>query len=405
MIWQVLKRENGWRWAPLPASIFALVGPGHEALLFFVLINLVAIMPDFRVRCTFHQAALPIQGRDLWAARTLSLLAFIWLPASAAALVSLPLRSSASLWLEVAAILTVFLLGLGRVRIREFSVPQRFRLTVLFIAVPVALTPIYFESARRSDLLPPAAVILATCGVAGAALLAWTWTAVPKTFQSAPVRPRRSFRRGESERSWLLWSPVVRSIPRPLLSFAFFGSLLAFTGAAPVGCCMAGFALLGAANTRRFIAPLPVRASILFRIVAIPMLAMIATGEAFRFFFDKDSLGVRLCLTELAIAAAALLVMLVSTELGEWRRLSRLPQWMRAMPLTLCAFGPIGIEFAKGAGAFEHGARALEAVLPAELPALILTLLVPIVLLYWLAETMFGQMELSMLTARREPAV
>ena len=91
MIWQLLKRDLAMKTAPMFVVMFALIAVGYgflPALARAAAVGAIAacmIGPVFlflvlQSQRGLYEAALPIDARDLWLSRVLSLLAMIWLP-------------------------------------------------------------------------------------------------------------------------------------------------------------------------------------------------------------------------------------------------------------------------------------------------------------------------------------
>ncbi len=182
---------------PWVVIMCALLALAHGLWPYFALLFLpilISSYPGFVSNCDLYEAALPIEARALWLSQVASRLALLWLPILAATAVLAIRGDRLPYLLAGASVWTVAILVVKRYRIREFSAPQWVRLGATI--VPFAA----FALHRRVHLDVPggpvhAGIVLASCGLASAALFLSGWLAVPKTFQIAPVRPRAS-RRG-----------------------------------------------------------------------------------------------------------------------------------------------------------------------------------------------------------------
>ena len=229
MILELMKRDPAWKiglaFAPLTA-VLLLVGqvvPGDPDPQWSRLLNVQGnlIIAGFMCphrRATLFEAALPIDGRQLFLARLLSRLAMVWLPVLAAILVILPGRSAN--WPEVLGMLEcgtfftlAYLLPLS-VRVRE-------------CAAPAGLLAAYWAGLAAAGALAwhflPPGIFLSVFGLAGVLILLRTWLALPACFQVAPMKAVSSIASFRSTRDAppLAWWPIVRSASFgfPLLLF------------------------------------------------------------------------------------------------------------------------------------------------------------------------------------------
>ena len=88
MIWQLVKRDPGWRYAVNVAAVAAVAGlivPREFVGMFAFLIAGCWFSSLPYERATMFQAGLPIRVRDLFLARVLTLLACVWLPVASGA--------------------------------------------------------------------------------------------------------------------------------------------------------------------------------------------------------------------------------------------------------------------------------------------------------------------------------
>jgi hypothetical protein len=158
-------------------------------------------------RVTFFEAALPIAARDLLLARFLSLMALIWLPATAVgATLLLSANGAESVFMIAgfaAIVLTLGMMIVLSTRIQEFAAPVW---VALACPVTAAIALVLTLGVKHSVPIP------AICAAAAIGLGVLTWRRVPEAFQCAPVgvsAPRKS---AGSAAPSIPWWPVIRSL-------------------------------------------------------------------------------------------------------------------------------------------------------------------------------------------------
>ncbi len=217
MILRLMKRDPAWKftpWLSAAAVIAALLysrlggligGSLGGAMGGLILILFMRAQPHRRV--TFFEAALPISGRDLLLARFLSLLALIWLPATAVGATLLLSGKGAFSDFAIggfaAIVLTLGMTIVLSTRIEEFAAPVWVTLACPVTAVIVLVLTL---GVKHSVPIPAICVVVAvTLGVLA-------WRRVPEAFQCAPVAvsaPRQSAGSAAPSNPW--W-PVMRSL-------------------------------------------------------------------------------------------------------------------------------------------------------------------------------------------------
>lgn len=258
---------------------------------FFRLFNVQALLILFGMACghrraTLFEAALPIEGRQLFLARLLSRLAMVWMPVSAAILVILRGRDAG--WPQVLGMLEcgtlytlAYLLPLS-VRVRECAAPAG-----LVAAVWAGLAA---TGALAWHFLPPG-IFLSVFALAGALIILRTWLAIPAGFQVAPMEAVGSISSPQSVQDAppLAWWPIVRSagVGMPLLLFPA-GIFLGWVGDAFVlfGMCV----VLANGHVRqrtRWLYALPLSFRALGLIILVPSLALLLGGVAIGSYFYK----------------------------------------------------------------------------------------------------------------------
>lgn len=215
MLSQLLAQNPALRFAPVFALLVGVAYPlvctvshGDTITMTFALAFLMVATGLPAERATVFEAALPISGRHLMAARLIETFALWWLLGLVVIGETLVLRGweDALRMLEMGAAAAPLWLGVQSFGIRETSPPRwaRNRMYILgcaaWICFPGALDP------RRLWRVP---VLLGVCLAARAVLLVRLWHAAPEGFQIAPlspVRPPRFTLRWPNWRS--VWSPV-----------------------------------------------------------------------------------------------------------------------------------------------------------------------------------------------------
>jgi hypothetical protein len=410
MIWQLMKRDWAWRmtpWAAVLCAIFARGGWAYSALFFLAMVSWND--PGFLSNCNVYEAALPIEARALWLSRIASRLALLWLPVLAAT-AALALRGDHLPYLLAGAgVWTVVVLVVKRFRIREFSVPRWVRFCA--IIVPFAVFGPVGPSLDAFGGPASARVVLAICGVVGAALFLSGWFAVPKTFQSALVRPTGWGLR-ERGRSRFVWSPVFRSIFRRPMWFTLFLLLSQLS----IGSVFVPFVFLPVFLTmtrasQRWLSPLPVASRTLFRLTLAPLAGAIVVAAVIRVFVDREHpIAPRTRIVELAVELGILCLLLWLGELIDWFGLSRFKPSVRGIPLAVgmvlllipMVVGALSLNRLRAASpliaanswqTFDGALRLLATALPENGLLLALTLTAPLAALYWLTEKTYAEME------------
>jgi hypothetical protein len=178
-------------------------------------------------RATLFEMSLPIPARQIFLARVLSLLALVWTPiVSSLAVIALRWGPASPLHptiLKGGAIATLGACLVLSLRMPERSLPSWLG-NALCIGVAAAGGAAWY-------LLPDWAILL-LFGAASAAVLLKTWSAIPPSFQVAPVRAiRASVRPGLPGVMPLAWRPILRSAGLwPVIGTLGFMALLAPTG-------------------------------------------------------------------------------------------------------------------------------------------------------------------------------
>jgi hypothetical protein len=282
MILQFIRRDPAWKLAPwltAAAAIAALFySPRHPgSLIVGVGVPVYAVMfmrtlPHQRV--TFFEAALPVSGRDLFLARLLSLLAMLWLPATATAAMLLLMGNPASTVSTVALIaivMTLAMIVILSVQVKQFAAPAW--LTVAcspFAALALAL------ALSLGHPLPIAGAYAA----AAITIAAIAWKAVPEAFQSAPVAVSAPRKKTGNAAPSIPWWPVIRSLfPWQIAIFVPIGILWAASGPfiyAPMYLC-SGYS--AAKSGSRWTLALPISRRLMLAAAALPMLLVLAAGS------------------------------------------------------------------------------------------------------------------------------
>jgi hypothetical protein len=237
-------------------------------------------------RATLFEAALPIEGRQLFLARLLSRLAMVWMTASAAILVIL--RGRDTDWHQVLGMLEcgtlytlAYLLPLS-VRVRECAAPAG-----LVAALWAGLAAI---GALAWHFLPPG-VFLSMFALAGALIILRTWLAIPAGFQVAPIKAVGSIAspRSTQDARPLAWWPIARSAGFGMPLFVFPVGVLLGWGElfVPFAAAFAIIANIDVRQRTRWLFALPLSFRALGLVMLVPSLALLLGGVAIGRCFDK----------------------------------------------------------------------------------------------------------------------
>lgn len=212
MLGVLLAREQGWQFAPfavlLAAAAWPLVcmlAPDLAWALFGIFGGNVAAGGS-RPRVTAFEAALPIPGRQLVAARLLTTFALLW-PATLVMIgesLALKRPNDAPLLLAFSALWSMVVLAEQSFRMREASTPRWYGIAVLVLV----FSPLFLVAKLDRHWEALLIVCLAAC----AALLVRLWFRVPDGFQIAPANPTRARRFALRRPHWQrTWRPAWRS--------------------------------------------------------------------------------------------------------------------------------------------------------------------------------------------------
>ncbi len=296
MILELVKRDRAWKTglfiAPLvvmPLLVDRLVpfGPDPQLnqLLGVQFLLLAGFMSPHR-RATLFEAALPIEGRQLFLARLLSRLAMVWLPVLVATLAISAGRGADQpqvlAMLESGALFTLaYLLPLS-VRVRECAAPASV-LAALWAALAAA-------GALAWHFLPPG-IFLSVVAIATALIVLRTWFALPACFQVAPIEAVDAIAsvRSKEDARPVAWWPIVRSAV-PLIALPAAGFLAWSAEAfAPFVAVFAITANMDVRRRSRWLYGLPLSFRALGLIILVPSLALLFGGMAIGMCFDKTA--------------------------------------------------------------------------------------------------------------------
>jgi hypothetical protein len=420
MIYQLLKRDDVWRIVPYAilgcAVVYPLIGASVERAAFLsVMLGLGAAVAGFQ-RATRFQAGLPIAARQLFLTRLLSLLGMLWLPTLAGVCMILAATgvahaASALAVAKAVAVCTLAIAALQSIQVRELTLPRWMILPVVFLFQAVGLWVIRFAGATP---------VMAVCLPLSAVLLLRTWRALPKSYQLAPAgnHPRTASVPNAEKRARTTvrfspvaaWWPVLHSV-FPARSLFVLPWLV--MGAVPGQWVFGSFgvALLWfqARQQCRWLWSLPMSARALLLTILAPAFLMLAGGYFTALHLRKRPIPVPdLNLQILNVAAIlgwALLVVLCMA-LYDWRRLGRVPKWVRALPALLLigipVFVPGILALLTPLAAMEQFARlqrnilqAISNAIPGGVFGAIAVSVAALAALYWVVEKVFSEPEFA----------
>jgi len=276
MIYHLMKRDPAWRFAPYLAVATVILlrllpSAGDHPLLSYQMASIVYMTCSFGLRvherCSLFAAALPVEGRQFFMARLLSLLTFIWLPVLAAAVAG----SHAAGLIEAAAVCTVAVLLVQSVRVDEISAPAWLVNMVAPVLLLGGIALAYFS----------ATAVRTGCAVISTILFVKIRAGIPKSFQVARVKavPRRPENRNSYRTP--VWWPGFRSL-YTWQSFLFFPGLLVFsvTGSWLMTSIWVAMVITQSHPGLRWLFALPISRRKLLWSVLIPPIALIMSGCA-----------------------------------------------------------------------------------------------------------------------------
>jgi hypothetical protein len=277
MIWQLVKRDPGWRHALNCAAAGAVAGaalPREFIGMFALLIGGCWFSSLPHERATVFQAGLPIRVRDLFLARLLALFAGVWLPVASGAAMSLlsgkPPQDAAIL-VEIGAAFSVLVLIAQSSRVREIAGPQ----WVLNLTMAIA-----WGAGALIAYLVPRTVVLVMCAAACPPLFWNIWRKLPATFEVLPAKltPQAS-RQGNAAAPALAWWPILRSLfPLRTLLFLPMFVFMPLSGQWLFISLFCFLPVLGAVGNMAWTLGLPVRRSSLLAASLLPWLTLLLLG-------------------------------------------------------------------------------------------------------------------------------
>jgi hypothetical protein len=336
MIYQLVRRSPAWRalaflviaWfaITLGATLPHFLHLEDEALTAFLTgmsvpgILITALFLIATRRASLFEAALPISARDLFLARVVSLLVFVWLQVAAVivpiCLTGYPPSTSRILGpVQAGAVATLMGLLILSVRLRELSAPAR---------PAVALGGIALLGGGLTIILGvPAGIVLAVCAVASAAALWRDLARMPRAFEVAPPdssaaeqpdRPREPSARP-------VWWPMIRCLfdwlPAAYLGAAMVWSAVGAWYIAPM--MITAFVVYGW-NSFRWAWPLPITRRKVLAAMLVPPLACEVGAQTVRFAYAGWPVRATVIAT-VAVLGLSLLAVSAAFLMYNWRAL------------------------------------------------------------------------------------
>ncbi len=302
MILRLVRRDPAWQMALTMAiaigvgvPVFATGAVKNTLLAAVAMAITVGVLRAHpHVHATPFEVALPIGGRDLFAARTLSLLALVWGPILCGVAATLMVRQDGGVafgLLEAAAIVTPWIVLQQAMHVGQIAGPpwwSRF-----------GWAPTWAAGGAAWYFLSPG-VVLTACGAVTAALLIRAWYTVPPSLQFVSLETRdaaslsRSVPAARLTGMAFTWAPVFRP--------AFWGMPTSYFVLMIMQGILGGwfyffciFVCQGTATSRKrtqWLTALPISYSGLLRITlasaVLPLLAGLAIGMCFHFGPDTS---------------------------------------------------------------------------------------------------------------------
>jgi len=227
-------------------------------------------------RATLFEAALPIPGRTLIAARFLFILAAIWLPTGCAVamLMANGQAANAGDLCGSATVLTAAIVFAMTSRIEEFGSSTPSAPFLIGAVIAMTLPEIWTGHA---------AIVCAVAGLPAAGRLATVWPRIPAGFQAAPFEPRRARieRQTRLHGGWVGMLPLMRAaLPRPVWPLLALVAVQALIGSAIYG-AVAGFGIPAMPRRAgRWLWAMPLSRPTLLAITALPFLLCVGGSFA-----------------------------------------------------------------------------------------------------------------------------
>jgi hypothetical protein len=359
MIWQLMKRDRPWRtgivlsivvafmivaasiWMDIPARVSSREAFRSGLAIFLSVEAAIVILIGSGVYAArdLYEAALPLDGRDIWLSRLLALLSVAWLPVPIGMIGGL-----APLTLLAGASVTTFLLLCGQCyRIREVGTPKWLRDNVLRVILIIPVCAVFFARPLRSvhwPAMPPAWSILIASGLLSVLLFRYGWQSVPRSFSVAPLTFIGSARRETGKRPKLILTPVLRSIYIPRSMLLLFGFVVFFMvkGSFAIG-ILAAIPLQSIYVRSRWLLALPISRRKLFGLVAAAPTIAVGIGSIATALLGRGhAFAMEERLVDFALDLASVYLALFLFELPDWRSLSKLRWWMKWIPLCVGLF-------------------------------------------------------------------
>ncbi|MEP7352875.1 MAG: hypothetical protein ABI824_06555 [Acidobacteriota bacterium] len=414
MIWQLVKRDQMWiPFLGAMAFFFALLvaaagrdmlqNPYFGFLPVMMMAQSIGLHLGVLKQRAHYEATLPIETRDWWCSRVLTLLAAVWVPFGVAIASGFPFMQT----LEAAAVFTVIALVAKCYRIGDIESPELFPISkaqIAFVLVVAAFVPLIF---RHVKMLPPPGLTLPMCAVASLALFWWGWVNVPKSFQIAASRWSVAMKRvatqaegmhlEERKPTRFVYLPVLRSIySQPTFSQGSlsFGIFLIFLGLPLVGVLLLVVTQIQFRAQCGWLLSLPFSSRRLFAWIAIPHTVAVVAASLAHFFTTAHPLSPNGQLVELASVLTLLYGLInpigflatrpVSRPSTVWGWVVRLTGVLLTLAMSL-----FPIYLLSNAETIERFAGRIPAA-PWQLAGL---LAIPVIARYWLAEKAFREQE------------
>lgn len=438
MTYQLMKFTLIWKLAVPMAVLVASITlldhrPDNPVAVAFPLMILYVIAGrqlPLREPCTVFEASLPIHARQIFCARVIALLAFVWLPVLAAVAVNVMLGGS-SAWtaaevdVGIGSVFTVLALSPLCIRVGNFTVSTKHRGLIDLNYV------ISFTALISSALVLPHISVVVVLGVffmATASLLGYAWAHIPESFQILSAEREEGFQQKpttaipQSSRAAgvLVWAPLLRTLS--LSSYAFLFAvvpMLFFIGpwAWPFLTFVFAAVFLQIHFRSHWLFTLPISRHKLFATLSLPLLGVLigacSLNVYFRFSFVEDpqldgAVTAKMVLITITAMAASSLLAVLLVNFAWWHRIGRT---LRITVPSICGLALVSfVVFAVAQPSFsdnykrQHGESmagvvlvGASRILPDDIFALAGIAVIFVGGLYWLASKQFSELEVSSL--------
>ena len=328
MIYQLIRRDPAWKvmlWLALVSAVVWACSPPIRLFGVWIVVGCVFAGIPHR-RASRFEAGLPIEARDLLLARTLSLMAMVWISALSGAAGILVVKGFSALTakpLAVGALCTLMTAVAQTAWLKELAGPE----WVSLVSFPVLPAASVLIVEHPVPLVPP------LCALAGVGLFVWAWVAVPRSFQLTGAGVKSYQAAGQAREPAppaFRWTPVVRSVCS--WQYVFFVTMMGLQTAAGQWLLIPFWLLIAWQGPRmrtRWLWALPAGRRALLWTMMGPILAAHVLGYFAAFRVHRHPAPVsepRVVVVTLAAILGLVMFTILLCVLSDWRGFARVPR-------------------------------------------------------------------------------